>query len=376
MKDSHGIFGGAYLGKRVLVTGHTGFKGGWLSLWLRELGAEVHGLALPAPAGPNLHSLIQPGTFQQEVTADMGDAAAVQAAVGRIRPEFIFHLAAQPLVRRSYVAPVETVQTNVLGTVNLLEAVRQLGWPCHVVVVTTDKCYLNQDWVHGYRETDPLGGHDVYSASKAACEVLVAAWRKSFFEPDPRLGAVVTARGGNVIGGGDFAADRLVPDCIRSLAAGEAIRVRNPQSTRPWQHVLDCLSGYLWYGASLSAPGAKARVAGSLNFGPLIRDNRDVQSLVEALLEHWPGRWVDASDPWAPHEAGRLHLATDLAAAQLGWQPTWGFAETVRRTAAWYQQFYQRGPRAMRTLSLRQIEAFVRDAALAGLPWAQEKGSR
>lgn len=376
MKDSHGIFGGAYLGKRVLVTGHTGFKGGWLSLWLRELGAEVHGLALPAPAGPNLHSLIQPGTFQQEVTADMGDAAAVQAAVGRIRPEFIFHLAAQPLVRRSYVAPVETVQTNVLGTVNLLEAVRQLGWPCHVVVVTTDKCYLNQDWVHGYRETDPLGGHDVYSASKAACEVLVAAWRKSFFEPDPRLGAVVTARGGNVIGGGDFAADRLVPDCIRSLAAGEAIRVRNPQSTRPWQHVLDCLSGYLWYGASLSAPGAKARVAGSLNFGPLIRDNRDVQSLVEALLEHWPGRWVDASDPRAPHEAGRLHLATDLAAAQLGWQPTWGFAETVRRTAAWYQQFHQRGPRAMRTLSLRQIEAFVRDAARAGLPWAQEKGSR
>lgn len=370
MKPLDGIFGGAYRGKRVLVTGHTGFKGGWLSLWLHELGAEVHGLALPAAPGSNFHGLIQSGTFRQEFTADVGDAAAVQSAVAQIRPEFVFHLAAQPLVRRSYVAPVETVQTNVLGTVNLLESVRQSELSCPVLVVTTDKCYQNHDWLHGYRETDPLGGHDVYSASKAACELVVAAWRKSFFEPNPKLGPVVTARGGNVIGGGDFAADRLVPDCIRSLAAGETIRVRNPKSTRPWQHVLDCLSGYLWYGASLTGPGAKPGLARALNFGPLIRDNRDVQSLVAALLQHWPGKWLDASDPLAPHEAGRLHLATDLAAAQLGWQPTWGFDMTVQQTAEWYLNFHQHGPRGMRQLSLRQIDDFVAAAAKAGQPWA------
>ncbi len=373
---AQGDFAGAYRGKRVLVTGHTGFKGGWLALWLRELGAEVHGLALPAPAGSGLHAIVGPGTFEQEIFADVRDGVAVTAALEQIQPEFIFHLAAQPLVRRSYAAPVETVETNVLGTIHVLEAVRQLRLPCDVLVVTTDKCYENRNWVHGYREGDPLGGSDVYSASKAAAELLVAAWRKSFFTADPRLGKVVTARGGNVIGGGDFAADRIVPDCVQALASRKPILVRNPHATRPWQHVLDCLSGYLWYGAVLGTPARRGTLAPSMNFGPLVRDNRDVQSLVQEFLRHWPGKWIDGSDSAAPPEAGRLHLATDLAAAELGWQPTWNFSDSVARTADWYLKFHGRGKPDMKACTVRQIRAFVADAAKAGQPWTSARAKK
>lgn len=371
--DSNNIFGGVYRGKRVLVTGHTGFKGGWLSLWLHELGAEVHGVALPAPAGPSFHSLIRHGTFQQEVTADIRNAEALQSALGQIRPDFIFHLAAQPLVRHSYASPVATVETNVIGTANLLEAVRRLALPCDILVVTTDKCYENRDWEHGYRESDPLGGHDVYSASKAACEMIVGAWRRSFFDSNPKLGKVATARAGNVIGGGDFSEDRIVPDCVQALSAGKPIRVRNPRATRPWQHVLDCLSGYLWYGAVLASAPRESTLARSLNFGPLVRDNRDVRSLVETFLSHWPGEWVDTSDPAAPHEARRLHLATDLAAAQLGWQSTWNFEQAVESTATWYRQYYEQGERGMKALSLQQIAAFVQEGRSQKQPWVVTK---
>jgi len=369
--DSKGIFDGAYHGRRVLVTGHTGFKGGWLSLWLRRLGAEVHGLALPVGPGPSLHELIHKGTFRQEITVDIRDAAATEAAVARVRPDFIFHLAAQPLVRESYGAPVATVETNVLGTVHLLDAVRRLELPCHIVVVTSDKCYENRNWCHGYRETDPLGGHDVYSASKAAGEILVAAWRSSFFEPNARLGHLVTARGGNVIGGGDFARDRIIPDSVRSLSAKKPVEVRNPQATRPWQHVLDCLSGYLWYGAALARTAKGDRLPRALNFGPLGRDHRNVRSLVEEFLQHWPGKWEDRSDPSAVHEAGQLQLSIDLSAAHLHWQPTWGFSDAVQRTAEWYRQYHQRGGVGMKAFTLRQIAAYEVAAAKSQQAWAR-----
>ncbi|MBI5801715.1 MAG: CDP-glucose 4,6-dehydratase [Verrucomicrobia bacterium] len=364
------MFGGYYQGKRVLVTGHTGFKGAWLSLWLRQLGAQVCGLALPPENAPNLHELIQPGTFAAASIVDIRDADAVAEVVRAAKPDFVFHLAAQALVRRSYAAPVETMQTNVLGTVHMLEAVRQLRRPVPMLVVTTDKCYENHGWDHGYRETDALGGHDVYAASKAACEIVVGAWQRSFFQPDAKLGNVATARAGNVIGGGDFATDRIVPDCVRALASKAPIRVRNPHATRPWQHVLDCLSGYLWLGACLATAPKNSPLAGAFNFGPALQANRTVGVLVEELLRHWPGQWLEASDPKAPHEAGRLHLAIDKSAAQLGWQPTWDFADTVKHTALWYRRFAACGGRGSRAFTVKQIADFSRAAKTQGQAWA------
>ncbi len=369
------MFGNYFSGKRVLVTGHTGFKGSWLSMWLKELGAEVTGLALPPETSPNLHQIIGPGTYASEFITDIRDAQALERDLHTAAPDFIFHLAAQAIVRRSYANPVETMQTNVLGTVNLLEAVRKLGRPVPVLVVTTDKCYENRGCDTGYREEDPLGGHDIYSASKAACEITVAAWRRSFFQPDEKLGNVATARAGNVIGGGDYSMDRIVPDCMRALASGESIRVRNPHATRPWQHVLDCLSGYLWLGAKLAASPKNSHLADAFNFGPSLQSNRDVRALVEELLRHWLGRWQDASDPNAPHEAGRLHLSIHKAATCLDWQPTWEFEEAVHHTAAWYRQRHEAGDDVMAEFSRSQIELYASEAARKGRAWAREEAS-
>jgi CDP-glucose 4,6-dehydratase len=367
------MFGRYYQGKRILVTGHTGFKGAWLSLWLKQLGAKVIGLSLPPEDSPNLYELIQPGTFTAEFFTDIGNAAALEKAIHDSRVDFIFHLAAQALVRRSYIQPAETMCTNVMGTVNVLEAVRKMGRPIPMVIVTTDKCYENLGWDHGYRETDALGGHDIYSASKAAGELTVNAWRRSFFQPNPSLGNIATARAGNVIGGGDFAADRIVPDCMRALAAKKPIEVRNPAATRPWQHVLDCLSGYLWLGAQLGQAPKNTPLASAFNFGPALQANRTVRLLVEELLQHWPGRWVDASDPMAPHEAGRLHLAIDKSASQLEWYPTWNFAETVQHTALWYRRRHERGAVGLRTFCVKQLNTFTRAASAQGQPWSQAR---
>jgi CDP-glucose 4,6-dehydratase len=372
------MFRGYYRRKRVLVTGHTGFKGGWVSLWLRELGASVTGLALPAAQSPNLYEIIQPGTFEEEFCIDIRDAPAIERAIQKAKPDFVFHLAAQSLVRRSYVNPIETIQTNVIGTMNLLEALRRLRKRVDVIVVTSDKCYANNNnnGDHGYRESDPVGGYDPYSMSKATCELLVDAWRRSFFEPDRKLGNVATARGGNAIGGGDYAVDRIVPDCARSLGQRRPVRVRNPHATRPWQHVLDCVSGYLWLGAKLGPSPKNSPYSAAYNFGPALQTNQTVSELVEEFLKYWPGKWLEVADPKGRPEASQLRLSISKAADQLGWRPTWGFSEAVKSTSAWYRRRYEGGDKELRAFSLSQIADFCRAARKQSQAWAAPGSDR
>ena len=366
-------FGGAFAGRRVVVTGHTGFKGGWLSEWLLGLGADVTGFALAPPTDPALFDQLGLARRLRHREADVRDAHEVSRVVRETRPDFVFHLAAQSLVRESYAHPVETFATNVMGTINVLEAVRGLDRPCVVIVVTTDKCYLNREWFYGYREDDPLGGRDPYSASKAAAEIATAAWRASFFGNSPVR--IASGRAGNVIGGGDWARDRIVPDCIRSLSAGRPIPVRNRLATRPWQHVLEPLAGYLWLAASLAAPTVPrhdddASLESGFNFGPDSDSNRNVGELVGRVLDHWPGTWEDASDGGAPHEAKFLHLSTDKAARLLRWRPVWSFDRTIAETVGWYRDTVGLGLSGIAEHTRRQIASYSADAAAAGLPWA------
>jgi CDP-glucose 4,6-dehydratase len=363
------MFDGYYRRKRVLVTGHTGFKGGWISLWLRKLGASVTGLALPPEASPNLYEIIQPGTFQDELFVDIRDAKAVERAVRRVRPDFIFHLAAQSLVRPSYLDPVKTIQTNVMGTMNLLEALRRQGRKADVLLVTSDKCYANNNNNSSYCESDPLGGHDPYSVSKAACELLADAWRRSFFESNEKLGNIATARGGNVIGGGDYGTDRIVPDCVRWLERAKPVRVRNPSAVRPWQHVFDCASGYLWLGAKLGQSRKNSPFASAFNFGPPGKTNQTVSQLVEEFLKHWPGKWVDATSPDGPAEARQLRLSIRKATDLLGWRPTWGVSDAVQMSAAWYCRRYKEGDKGLRSFSLNQIAGYCRAARKQSQSW-------
>jgi CDP-glucose 4,6-dehydratase len=342
-------FARLFKGKRILVTGHTGFKGSWLCEWLLTLGAEVWGYSLSPPTDPALFEQLGLASRVHHQIGDVRDLATVKSAVLAARPDFVFHLAAQPLVRLSYEQPVETYAVNVQGTVHVLEALRAQRNPCVAVMITTDKCYENVERVEGYREEDPLGGHDPYSSSKAAAEIAIASYRRSFFPPAklttgkvPPV-AVASARAGNVIGGGDWARDRIVPDCVRALARGEVIGVRNPRSTRPWQHVLEPLSGYLTLAAQMHGALAERSnerleaLCSAFNFGPPLASNRSVREVVEELLRNWPGRWEDRSDPGAVHEAGLLNLITDKAQRVLGWRSRWDFAETVARTAQWYR---------------------------------------
>jgi CDP-glucose 4,6-dehydratase len=365
------MFGHFFPGKRVLITGHTGFKGAWTALWLKQLGAIVSGLGLPAPTDPNFHELIQRETFHSQLEADLRDFSRTHSALQKAAPEIIFHLAAQPLVRRSYAEPLETFQTNALGTANLLEAVRRLELPCSIVVVTSDKCYENRGWEFGYRENDPLGGSDVYSMSKAAAELVAHSWRHSFFSRNPRLGNIATARAGNVIGGGDYAENRIVPDAIRALLVKRAIPVRNPASTRPWQHVLDCVSGYLWLGACLANAEKESPLAGAFNFGPGIQANLPVSALVSELLSVWPGEWAPAPLPNAPPEAEKLNLAIDRAAALLQWRPVCDFQQAIRLTVEWYRERHLVKNSDMTAFSAAQIESYQNLARTQGLAWAR-----
>jgi len=365
-------FNNFYAGRRALVTGHTGFKGGWLSLWLSKLGAKVGGISLEAPTDPNFYEIIRPGVFAWEQKCDVCDLKALGSAINQWKPDIIFHMAAQSLVRRSYANPVETFETNALGTAHLLEAVRCNELPCPVIVITTDKCYENHGGECGYRETDPLGGHDVYSMSKAAAELVVQSWRKSFFLLDPKLGNVASVRAGNVIGGGDYAGDRIVPDCIRALQAGRPILVRNPSATRPWQHVLDCLSGYLWLGACLAGAEKQSPLASAFNFGPGADSNLPVRKLVNEILKIWPGRWEQINEPNAPREAGKLNLDIGKAAELLQWFPTWSFTEAIQKTIVWYHERHAMGKNPdMLNFSLGQIDAFTAAAAARQIRWAQ-----
>lgn len=364
-------FAGIYRGRRVLVTGHTGFKGSWLCEWLLLLGADVTGYSLPPPTQPALFDRLGLDGRLRHVIGDVRDLAALRAVVERERPEIIFHLAAQPLVRHSYVDPVGTYATNVMGTVHLLEAARLAGRACVVVVITTDKCYENKEWVHSYREEDPMGGHDPYSSSKGAAEFVVSCYRRSFFSAPDSTVRLASARAGNVIGGGDWAADRIVPDTVRALQRGEAIPVRNKTATRPWQHVLEPLSGYLWLGACLTRGDLThfdSLLTASFNFGPALTSNRTVAELVEEMLKFWPGTWVDRSDPHAVHEAKLLNLATDKAYHLLGWQPVWGFAETIAMTAGWYRSALVGDAR---TLTDQQINTYAGAARSAMISWSR-----
>ncbi len=368
-----------YKGKKVLVTGHTGFKGSWLCEWLLALGAEVHGFALEPPTRPSLFKQLKLAKrIASHTIGDVRDLPAVVATMRRVKPDFIFHLAAQPLVRLSYEKPVDTFEVNVMGTVNVLEAARRVfgrvgrtqfghqdckcgqrsnGHRLSIICVTTDKCYENRETAHPYREDEPMGGYDPYSCSKGCDELLISSYRRSFFgSPDSPVW-VASGRAGNVIGGGDWAKDRIVPDAVRALCRGEAIPVRNKTSTRPWQHVLEPLSGYLTLGAALAARGRFDEICGGFNFGPNPRANRTVKELVEEMLKWEMGSWVDKSDPHAVHEAGLLNLSIVKARRILGWKPRWGFAETVEQTMGWYSAV-AKGADPIE-LTQRQIKTYV-----------------
>jgi CDP-glucose 4,6-dehydratase len=366
-------FGDFYQDKRVLVTGHTGFKGAWLSEWLLLLGARVSGYSLSPPTNPSLFDQLRLEKRLDHQIADVRDLSSLSAKIEEIQPHIIFHLAAQSLVRRSYVEPVETYTTNVLGTLHLLQALRNLDKPCAAVFITSDKCYENQEWYYGYRENDVLGGYDPYSSSKACAELVIGSFRRSFFGKESSSIAIASARAGNVIGGGDWADDRIVPDCIRALLRDEPIAVRNPIATRPWQHVLEPLSGYLLLAQTIYATTDDQSVdlCSSYNFAPNIESSRTTKDLVEEILKYWPGDWEDHSDPNAAHEAGLLHLNIDKAWHYLRWRPLWSFEKAVEETVTWYQHAREcdYDSNTIREQSLAQIQRYMRDAKSEQIDW-------
>ena len=360
------MFNGAYRGSRVLVTGHTGFKGSWLCHWLQRLGAQVTGVALEPDGDLNLFSLLGLRERIDHRVADVRDAHAIQRIVAETRPAYVFHLAAQALVRLSYQEPKATFDVNVGGTVNLLEAVRSCPDVRSCVVVTSDKCYDNREWPWGYREIDPLGGKDPYSASKAAAELAVASWRHSF--QGAAAARLSSVRAGNVIGGGDWAANRLVPDLVTAVASGQALDLRNPQATRPWQHVLEPLSGYLQL-AERQARSDGAAYAEAWNFGPHDSAVISVRRLAELLLAAWgKGEIVDKPHAVPLHEAGALKLDSSKAMARLGWHCVWDVERTVERTISWYRA-HQEGHDCIAATD-RQLDDFTRAAGDHGLAWA------
>ena len=372
-------FSGAYRGKRVLVTGHTGFKGAWLCAWLHGLGAEVTGFSLPA-ASP---SLFARGRWQEHladhVEGDIRDGSALEKAFARTRPDFVFHLAAQPLVRLSYAQPLDTFAVNVMGTAHVLECLRRLQNPCAAVLIASDKCYENPDHeIHAFSEDEPLGGSDPYSASKGAMEIVVQSYRRSFFSAPDCPVRIASARAGNCIGGGDWATDRIVPDCIRALSAGQPVEIRHPLAVRPWQHVLEPLGGYLALGAQLSAAlDAPGPLAGAFNFGPGADSNRTVGELVTEILRHWPGgRWQPRPEPNAAAECRVLALSIEKAGDVLGWRPVWNFRETVAETVQWYRHDREHPhPAACRERTAAQIVRYADHARALGVPWASQAAS-
>ena len=354
---------------RVLITGHTGFKGSWLSLWLRQLGAEVHGASLGVPTEPSHFAAANLEAQIHDHRIDICDGGSLKDLVEKIQPDFVFHLAAQALVRPAYASPIDTWQTNAMGTINLLESLRWLKNPCVAVLITSDKCYDNVEWVWGYRETDALGGPDPYSASKGAAELAIRSYIRSFFPADG-LVRIGVGRAGNVIGGGDWAEDRIVPDCMRAWSRSETVELRNPLATRPWQHVLEPLSGYL--NLAIALKGNAALHGEPFNFGPPAQQNHTVGELVSVMSEQWDQvRWKDISiSHGGPYESGLLKLNCDKALHHLGWQAAWGFEDTVRETTLWYKRYYENPSESIVDCTLAQIKSYVDMAQLKGISWA------
>jgi CDP-glucose 4,6-dehydratase len=350
-------------GAAVLITGHTGFKGGWLTLWLESLGADVIGYSLDPPSNPSF--FLETGLSRKiiDLRGDIRDFNNFSRVIRKYHPDFVFHLAAQPLVRASYQNPHETFDVNVMGTINVLEAIRVSQHPMVCVCITSDKCYENKEWDYAYRENDPLGGYDPYSASKGAAEIVIASYRKSFFESyeSKPICALSSARAGNIIGGGDWAEDRIVPDCIRSLVNNKIINIRNPLAVRPWQFVLDPLFGYIRL--ALKMKKHPEEYSGAWNFGPFYSNNVDVRTLTEKIIREWgAGKWeITSPDQNNLHEAGFLKLDIAKSVTRLGWTPVYGIDEAIRKTIDWYKTDYAT-TEEMYSFSLGQIETYMNDA--------------
>ncbi len=357
-----------WLNKRVLITGHTGFKGSWLLVWLNMLGADVYGLSLSPLQGKSLFKEItKKGSLSRDYFVDIRDSEKLKRSMNEINPDIVFHLAAQPLVRKSYEDPLETWSTNLIGSLNLLESLTIIKHHCAVIMVTTDKVYKNMEWDHGYRENDQLGGHDPYSASKAATEFAISSWRDSFCSSNKKGYnlKIASARSGNVIGGGDWAKDRIFPDVIRSLENDNKIFIRNPKSTRPWQHVLDPLAGYmllaekLYQSRKLLNKNDKNIFTSAFNFGPNIDSNKTVEFLVNEIIKYWPGTIKQDIDQDSNqfHEAEKLHLQIDKAFNLLNWRPIWDFEFSVKRTVEWYKKLDE-DPNISLDLCTRDIKCY------------------
>jgi CDP-glucose 4,6-dehydratase len=347
-----------FSGKRIVLTGHTGFKGSWLACWLSRLGAEVIGISDRVPTEPS-HFKTSSEDLAGDLRIDVRESSEILQVLEQRKPEFVFHLAAQPIVFESYENPLETFSVNAMGTASVLEALRVYDRPCTAIMITSDKCYDNVEWTQGYKETDRLGGKDPYSGSKGAAELVIRSYAESYFKKSESKVLVAVGRAGNVIGGGDWAPFRIVPDCARSWAVGEKPEIRSPMATRPWQHVLEPLSGYLSLAASLSENASLNGEA--FNFGPPATQNHSVEELVDEIMLSWPGTgWLDKSSGNKMHpEAGLLKLCCDKALHQLSWEATLDFKETARWTADWYRTYYQSGPQDAKELTFSQIDEYM-----------------
>ena len=363
------MFENVFANKNVIITGNTGFKGSWLTAWLLKLGANVFGISKDVPTDPSMFEILSLENKIKHHNIDIRDLEKTKEVFELARPDFLFHLAAQPLVSVSYHDPVETISSNVLGTAHILECLRSLKKECAAVIITSDKCYDNVEWEWGYRETDRLGGKDIYSGSKGAAELVIKSFFHSFFSHSDSKVNIASTRAGNVIGGGDWARDRIVPDCVRSWSENQLVDIRSPESTRPWQHVLEPLSGYLVLGQCL-ATGHQAN-GDSYNFGPPTHHNYSVRKLIDEMGKHWGKvRWNDVSNSGSyMHEAGLLKLNCDKALANLNWSPTLHFQETVKMTIEWYQTYYQSAPGLMFDMTNTQIDEYVALAKKQGASW-------
>jgi len=348
----------AFKGKKVIVTGHTGFKGSWLTTWLNALGADVTGISINVPTSPSNFKANQLQTKINDIRCDVTDLAKTMKLIKRLKPDFVFHLAAQSLVKKSYDSPLLTWQTNLIGTVNVLESLRRTNKECYAVIITSDKCYDNVEWLWGYRENDKLGGPDPYSASKGAAEIAINSYFKSFFSRKESKVRVASARAGNVIGGGDWAEDRIIPDCVKSWSRSNKVKIRNPKATRPWQHVLEPLSGYLKLAIDLKKN--KFLNGESFNFGPSAENDFTVKELVISMSQFWDKvSWIDISKKTrGPYESNLLKLNCDKALKQLGWRPTLDYHKTIEFTALWYKAYYE-DKKSIIDLTSKQIQSFM-----------------